>query len=54
MTCEVSIDLAMHIVRKRRWGVPQESRDAFELLRANGHLDSELSDVMKRMVGSHS
>ena len=50
-TCEVSIDLAMHIVRKRRWGVPQESRDAFELLCANGHLDGELSDAMKRMVG---
>ena len=50
-TCEVSIDLAMHIVRKRRWGVPQENRDAFELLRANGHLDSELSEAMKRMVG---
>ncbi len=50
-TCEVSIDLAMHIVRKRRWGVPQESRDAFELLRANGHLGSELSEAMKRMVG---
>lgn len=50
-TCEVSIDLAMHIVRKRRWGVPQESRDAFELLRAHGHLDDELSQAMKRMVG---
>ena len=22
-TCEVSIDLAMHVVRKRRWGVPR-------------------------------
>jgi uncharacterized protein YutE (UPF0331/DUF86 family) len=50
-TCEVSIDLAMHVVRKRRWGVPQESRDAFELLRAHGHLDSKLSEAMKRMVG---
>lgn len=50
-TCEVSIDLAMHIVRKRRWGGPQESRDAFELLCAHGHLDGELSGAMKRMVG---
>lgn len=24
--CEVSIDLAMHIVRKRRLGIPQDSR----------------------------
>lgn len=49
--CEVSIDLAMHIVRKHRLGIPQDSRNAFELLRANGHLDSELTAAMKRMVG---
>ena len=47
----MSIDLTMHIVRKRRWGIPQDSRDAFELLCANGHLDRELSEAMKRMVG---
>lgn len=49
--CEISIDLAMHIVRKRRLGVPQDSRDAFELLQANGHLDEALATAMKRMVG---
>ncbi len=49
--CEISIDLAMHIVRKRHLGVPQDSRDAFELLRANGHLDETLATAMKRMVG---
>jgi uncharacterized protein YutE (UPF0331/DUF86 family) len=27
--CEVSIDLAMHVVRKRTLRVPQDSRDAF-------------------------
>jgi uncharacterized protein YutE (UPF0331/DUF86 family) len=26
--CEVSIDLAMHVIRKRRLGVPQDSREA--------------------------
>lgn len=49
--CEVSIDLAMHVVRKRRLGVPQDSRDAFELLHAGGLLDRELTTTMKRMVG---
>ncbi|MDE3226597.1 MAG: DUF86 domain-containing protein [Nitrospirota bacterium] len=49
--CEVSIDLAMHVVRKRRLGVPQDSRDAFELLHAGGLLDRELATTMKRMVG---
>jgi uncharacterized protein YutE (UPF0331/DUF86 family) len=34
--CESSIDAAMHLVRVRRLGVPQESREAFDLLeRAN-------------------
>jgi uncharacterized protein YutE (UPF0331/DUF86 family) len=50
-TCEVSIDLAMHMVRKRRLGVPQDSRDAFDLLQSNGHLDETLATAMKRMVG---
>lgn len=49
--CEVSIDLAMHVVRKRRLGVPQDSRDAFELLHAGGLLDRDLATVLKRMVG---
>lgn len=31
--------------------VPQDSREAFELLEANGLLDPELSDSLKRMVG---
>ncbi|MBI4402376.1 MAG: DUF86 domain-containing protein [Nitrospirae bacterium] len=49
--CEVSIDLAMHVVRKRRLGVPQDSRDAFDLLQVSGLLDRELASAMKRMVG---
>lgn len=49
--CEISIDLAMHLVRKRRLGVPQDSRDAFELLHAGKLVDRELATVLKRMVG---
>lgn len=49
--CELSIDLAMHIVRKRRLGIPQDSREAFELLCAAGLVDRELATAMKRMVG---
>ncbi len=30
--CEASIDAAMHLVRVRKLGVPQESREAFDLL----------------------
>ncbi len=49
--CETSIDLAMHIVRKRQLGIPQESRDAYELLQSGGLLDPSLATRMKRMVG---
>src|SRR5690606_34615043 len=31
--CEASIDLAMHIVAEKELGIPQSSRDAFDLLR---------------------
>ena len=49
--CEAAIDLAMHIVRERHLGIPQESRDAFELLFRAGLIDADLSGRLKRMVG---
>ena len=49
--CEASIDLAMHIVRTRKLGIPQESRDAFTLLQTGGVIDQILADRLKRMVG---
>ena len=49
--CEASIDLAMHLVRTRRLGVPQESREAFTLLARAGLIESDLAERMRRMVG---
>jgi uncharacterized protein YutE (UPF0331/DUF86 family) len=49
--CEVSIDLAMHVARKRKLGVPQDSREAFDLLQTHGLLSEPLAHAMKRMVG---
>lgn len=49
--CEASIDAAMHIVRQRRLGLPQESRDAFRLIEEAGLLPKELSAQMQKMVG---
>ena len=49
--CEASIDLAMHLVRRARLGIPQDSRDAFDLLVRAGRLDASLADGLKRMVG---
>lgn len=49
--CEASIDLAMHLVRVRKLGIPQESRDAFDFLFEAGIVDARLKDRLKAMVG---
>lgn len=41
----------MHRVRRGRLGVPQDSRDAFDLLARSGALEPELAEAMQRMVG---
>lgn len=49
--CEASIDLAMHIVAEKKYGIPQNSRDGFELLLQQGIITEETANVMKAMVG---
>jgi uncharacterized protein YutE (UPF0331/DUF86 family) len=49
--CEGAIDLAMHLVAARRLGLPQESREAFDLLREAGIIDRELAERLQAMVG---
>ncbi|MBV4419801.1 DUF86 domain-containing protein [Clostridium tyrobutyricum] len=49
--CEASIDLAMHIVSERKLGIPQNSRDAFEILFNNKIIDKKLVQELKSMVG---
>lgn len=49
--CEASIDLAMHIVSEKKLGIPQNSRDAFEVLEKNGLINNELMKRLKAMVG---
>ena len=49
--CEAAIDAAMHIVRIKKLGIPQSSRDAFELMKQAGLLDKNTSQQMKAMVG---
>ena len=49
--CEAVIDLAMHIISRSRLGVPQTSRDAFEILFQNQIISSGTNTAMKHMVG---
>lgn len=49
--CEAAIDAAMHLVRVRKLGVPQDSREAFDLLGEAGLITAELCERLKSMVG---
>lgn len=49
--CEGCIDLAMHIISVKKMGIPQNSRDAFELLEKNRIVDGDLAKNLKAMVG---
>lgn len=49
--CEAAIDLAMHIIAENKWGVPQSSRDAFDILCQENCIGEPLANSLKRMVG---
>ena len=49
--CEAAIDLAMHIVAEKSLGIPQTSRQAFDLLCENNIIENELAEKLKKMVG---
>jgi uncharacterized protein YutE (UPF0331/DUF86 family) len=49
--CEAAIDLAMHIIRKEKLGIPQDCREAFTLLQTAGLLEPALAERLIAMVG---
>jgi uncharacterized protein YutE (UPF0331/DUF86 family) len=49
--CDTSIDLANMLIRKRRYGVPSESKDSFVILVRENVIPFGLGDQLKRMVG---
>lgn len=49
--CEAAIDLANYITKLKSLGIPQSSRNSFELLQKAGLLPLEISDNLKKMVG---
>ena len=50
-SCELVTDIAMYVVSCRKLGIPQEKREAFELLQKNDLISKEMSDTMKKMIG---
>jgi uncharacterized protein YutE (UPF0331/DUF86 family) len=49
--CETSIDLANMLVRRRRLGIPSESRESFGLLVREKIVDADLGARLQRLVG---
>lgn len=49
--CEAALDMAHHLIRREKLGIPQSARNAFELLAHGGIIEPTLADSLKRMVG---
>lgn len=49
--CELAIDLANHLTKVRKLGIPTDSRQTFELLAEAGLIAPELMKRLRSMVG---
>ncbi|HDQ13232.1 MAG TPA: DUF86 domain-containing protein [Sediminispirochaeta sp.] len=49
--CEQAIDLANHLVKGKKLGVPTDSAESFELLAREGIVPPELASHLKKMIG---
>lgn len=49
--CELSIDIANHLIKRRKLGLPQDSRDSFALLQRAGLISTERMKALQAMVG---
>jgi uncharacterized protein YutE (UPF0331/DUF86 family) len=52
--CEQSIDLANHLIRLKRWGIPISSGEAFDILVNYKIIPEPLGHSLKKMVGFRS
>ncbi len=48
--CEQAIDLANHVIKSRKMGIPTSSAESFDLLRQKSIIDPILSERLKKMV----
>jgi uncharacterized protein YutE (UPF0331/DUF86 family) len=49
--CELAIDLANHLIKTRKLGIPTDSRQSFELLAQANLLSQDSSRHLQSMVG---
>jgi uncharacterized protein YutE (UPF0331/DUF86 family) len=48
--CEQSIDLANHVIKNYKMGIPTASAESFDLLQKQGVITAELAEKLRRMV----
>jgi uncharacterized protein YutE (UPF0331/DUF86 family) len=48
--CEQSIDLANHVIKNYKMGIPTASAESFDLLHKQGVITAELAENLRRMV----
>lgn len=48
--CEQAIDLANHIIKSHKMGIPTSSAESFDLLRQRSIVDTTLAERLKKMV----
>ena len=49
--CETALDLANMLIRKKRLGIPSESRESFGILMREQILEPSLGEKLQKMVG---
>lgn len=49
--CEQAIDLANHVIRIGKLGIPNTSAESFDLLRDKSVIDADLAVRLKKMIG---
>lgn len=49
--CEVGIDMANHLIKVKKLGLPQDSRESFLILAREQVISADLGDRLARMVG---
>jgi uncharacterized protein YutE (UPF0331/DUF86 family) len=48
---EQAIDIANHLVKKKKLGLPKDSRESFDILAKEGIIPADLSAKLKGMIG---
>lgn len=49
--CELCIDIANHLIKTKKLGLPQDSRECFALLQRGGLIDARMATALQAMVG---